>query len=67
MHKATDKGGKAIHILHILNDGPTALSDQIINVHSRECHVEAFDLTKKEILYGDLVDKIFSCDQVISW
>ncbi len=56
-----------MRILHILNDGPTALSDQIINVHFRRCHVEAIDLTKKEVPYEDLVDKIFSCDQVISW
>ena len=67
VHKSTDKGGKAMRILHILNDGPTALSDQIINVHFRRCHVEAIDLTKKEVPYEDLVDKIFSCDQVISW
>jgi len=56
-----------MHILHILNDGPGELSDQIINVHSRECDVEVVDLNKKEISYEDLVDKIFSCDLVISW
>jgi len=56
-----------MHILHILNDGPTELSDQMIDVHSRECHIEVVDLKKMEITYEDLVDKIFSCDRVISW
>jgi hypothetical protein len=56
-----------MHILHILNDGSTELSDQIIDVHSKEYHIEVVDLEKKEISYEDLVDKIFSCDRVISW
>ncbi len=55
------------HILHILNDGPTELSGQLIGVHSRDCRIEVVDLKKKEISYEDLVDKIFSCDRVISW
>ena len=67
VYKTTEKSGKVMSILHILNDGPTILSGQIINVHSREHNVEAIDLTKMEISYEDLVDKIFSCDQVISW
>ena len=56
-----------IHILHILNDGPTELSSQMIDAHSRECQIEVVDLKKKDISYEDLVDKIFSCDRVISW
>jgi len=56
-----------MHILHILNDGPTELSDQIIDVHSREQQIEVVNLKEKEILYEDLVDRIFSCDRVISW
>mgnify|MGYP000025294483 CR=1 FL=1 len=54
-------------ILHILNDGSTKLSDQIIDAHSRECHTEVVDLNKKEISYEDLVDKIFFYERVISW
>ncbi|NOY17603.1 MAG: hypothetical protein GXP23_11910 [Gammaproteobacteria bacterium] len=54
-------------ILHILNDGSTKLSDQIIDAHSRECHTEVVDLNKKEISYEDLVDKIFYFERVISW
>jgi len=56
-----------MHILHILNDGPTELSGQLIDVHSSDCRIEVVDLKKKEITYEDLVDKIFSCDRVISW
>jgi len=56
-----------MRILHILNDGPNELSDQIIDVHSREYQVEVVDLNQKEISYEDLVSKIFSCDRVISW
>ena len=56
-----------MHILHILNDGPTELSDHVISAHSKECRIEVVDLRKKEISYEDLVEKIFSCDRVISW
>ncbi len=56
-----------MHILHILNDGPTELSDQMTDVHAREHHTEVVDLKKEEISYEDLVDKIFSSDRVISW
>jgi len=56
-----------MRILHILNDGPSELSDQIIDVHAREYQVEVVDLNQKEISYDDLVGKIFSCDRVISW
>ncbi len=60
-------GSMTTRILHILNDGPTKLSDQIIDAHSRECHIEVVDLTERKISYEDLVDKIFSCERVISW
>ncbi len=56
-----------MRILHILNDGPSELSDQIIDVHAREYQVEVVDLNQNEISYDDLVGKIFSCDRVISW
>jgi len=56
-----------MHILHILNDGPTELSDLMIDVHSREHATEVVDLEKEETTYEELVDKIFSCDRVISW
>jgi len=67
MRTTIGKSSMTIHILHILNDGPTELSGQIIDFHSRECHIEVVDLKKKDLSYEDLVDKIFSCDRVISW
>ncbi|MFV1993071.1 MAG: hypothetical protein ACC635_04135 [Acidiferrobacterales bacterium] len=54
-------------ILHILNDGPTELSDQMIDVNSGECQAEVVNLGEKEISYDELVEKIFSCERVISW
>lgn len=56
-----------LHILHILSDGPTKLSDQIIDVHAREHEVEVVELKESETSYEDLVDKIFASDRVISW
>jgi hypothetical protein len=54
-------------ILHILNDGPTQLSDQIIGVQAKEHDVKVVDLSKKEISYESIVDEISACDKVISW
>ena len=54
-------------ILHILNDGSGVLSDQVIKVQSEEHELVIVDLTKDDVLYEDLVDKIFSCDRVKSW
>lgn len=54
-------------ILHILNDGPTALSDQIIAVQSREHQVKVIDLSKEPASYDAIVDDIFGHDRVVSW
>lgn len=54
-------------ILHILNDGPTKLSNQIINVQSKDNEVKVVDLSKKPVSYENIVDEIFSSDKVISW
>ncbi len=54
-------------ILHILNDGPAKLSDQVIGVQAKEHEVKVIDLSKKEVSYENIVDDIFSCDRVISW
>jgi hypothetical protein len=53
-------------ILHILNDGPTQLSGQIIDVQSKENEVKVIDLSKG-VSYESVVDDIFSYDKVISW
>jgi hypothetical protein len=54
-------------ILHILNDGPTQLSDQIISVQSKDNEVKIIDLSKKEVPYESIIDDIFSFDKVVSW
>ena len=54
-------------ILHILNDGPTQLSDKIISVQSKDNEVKLIDLSKKGVSYEAIVDDIFACDKVISW
>jgi hypothetical protein len=54
-------------ILHILNDGPTKLSDQVIGVQSKESEVRVVDLSKKDTSYEDIIDAVFSCDKVVSW
>lgn len=54
-------------ILHILNDGPTSLSDQIIGVELKEHEVRVIDLSKGGVSYDDIVEAIFSNDKVVSW
>jgi hypothetical protein len=54
-------------ILHLLNDGPTKLSDQIISVESKEHDVKVVDLSKGVASYESIVDDIFAYDKVISW
>ena len=63
----TESGWKNLKILHILNDGPSVLSDRIIKVQSEEHELVIVDLTKDDVSYEDLVDKICSCDRVESW
>ena len=54
-------------ILCLLNDGPDALSAACIEALLRDCQVEVIDLTRKEVSYDALVDKIFACDKLVSW
>lgn len=54
-------------ILHILNDGPTKLSDEIISVQSKDNELKTVDLSLKDVSYESIVDDIFSYDRVISW
>ena len=56
-----------VKILCLLNDGPDARSGAWIEALSRECQVKVIDLTKKEMPYDALVDKIFANDKVMSW
>jgi NADH dehydrogenase FAD-containing subunit len=56
-----------VKILHILNDGPEASAERIINVQAKEHEVKVIDLSEKEISYENIIDDIFSYDRVISW
>jgi hypothetical protein len=54
-------------ILHILNDGPTDLSDIIIREQQKLHEVKVIDLSKMDMSYDMVVDDIFGFDRVISW
>lgn len=54
-------------ILHILTDGPTRLSDEIISEQMKENIVKVIDLSKKISSYEKIINDIFSFDRVISW
>lgn len=54
-------------ILHILNDGPCAPVDMIINEQQIDNDVVIIDLSKKNSSYTDIVDAIFCSDRVMSW
>jgi hypothetical protein len=56
-----------VKILHILNDGPTKLSDEIIRVQSAGHDVKVIDLSKGDMSYEDIIDEIFSRERVVSW
>ena len=56
-----------IKMLFLLNNGPDASSSAWIEAVPPDCAVEVIDLTRKEVPYDSLVDKIFACDKVISW
>ena len=54
-------------ILHILNDGPSDLSKQIIDVQSEGNEVKIIELLDENKSYEAIIDDIFSYDRVISW
>ncbi len=52
-------------ILHILNDGPTDLSTQVIDVQKQDNDVKVIELSG--VSAEELVDEIFASDKVVSW
>ena len=54
-------------VIHILSDGPTSLTDKIINEQKKDNEIKVVDLSKKTVSYESIVDDIFSYDRVISW
>ena len=65
--ESTGKAGEVLSILHIFSDGPSPTAMELIK-HQSELHdVSMVDLTKCETDYGDIIDRIFSCDKLVSW
>lgn len=54
-------------ILYLLTDGPDALCEQIMGMHSREHEVTVIDLSRRDVPYERIVDEMFAHDKVISW
>ncbi len=54
-------------ILHILSDGPSALSSGIIEAQLAGHQIKIIDLSKKEVPYDAVIDEIAACDKVVSW
>jgi hypothetical protein len=57
----------AMKILYILNDGPKALADKMMEAQSKENELEVIDLSKGDVSYEAVIDSIFDSDKVISW
>ena len=53
-------------VMHILVDGPDNDAQSIIDNEQDE-DIEVIDLSRGDISYDELVDKIEQCDKVISW
>ena len=54
-------------ILHIINDTPSDLSKQIIDVQSAGNEVKVIALSDENKSYEAIVDDIFAYDRVVSW
>ncbi len=54
-------------ILHIINDEFANLSRLVIDIQSENHEIKVIELSKRESLYEDIIEDIFSCDRVISW
>ena len=54
-------------ILHILNDGPSDLAKQVIDVQSAGNEVKVIELSDKHMSYEAIIDDIFAYDRVVSW
>ena len=54
-------------LLHILVDDPGDLPSRIVEAQSGEHDVEVIDLSQEGISYDTVIDRIFSCEKVVSW
>jgi len=70
MIDVVEKSGKnsaTIRILHILSDDAPLLAKQIIELQSQDYQVDVIDLSGEGVDYGELIDKVFTYDKVVSW
>ncbi len=51
-------------ILNLMVEGSTPLSDQIIDIISKDNEVKTIELTND---YDSIIDEIFAHDKVIAW
>ena len=58
---------RIMKILHILNDGPSDLAKQVIDVQSAGNEVKVIELSDKHMSYEAIIDDIFAYDRVVSW
>jgi hypothetical protein len=58
---------RQMHVLHLLNDGPEAACADLLRLKSTELEVEVIDLSRADVDYGKLIEKIFASDKVVSW
>ncbi len=54
-------------ILHILNDGSSDLSKQVIDAQSAGNEVKIIDMRDENKSYEAIIDDIFAYDRVVSW
>lgn len=62
-----DKFDTKMRIVHIFSDEPLTEAIRLIELQSKDHHVEIIDMSKGDIRYDEVIDTIFSCDEVISW
>lgn len=67
MSQPVATAGPRMRILCLLNDGPDAGARLWIEALSQASQVEVVDLSKKDLSYAELLDRIFAADRVLSW
>lgn len=67
MSKSPAPGKARTHVLCLLRDGPTAEALRWTEALAHSHAVELVDLTRPGLAYGELLQRIFASDRVISW
>ena len=67
MSESQAPGKPRTHVLCLLRDGPTTDAMRWTEALARSHEVELIDLTQPGLAYGELLQRIFASDRVISW